>query len=96
MSKPQKRSLRKNNSLDLTDPSIVFTTYDLGISSALLCLGYELLHVNKTNPQKALFIFRKTKGIEEVSGQYFSDQLSVKARSFFDSIKALKNRLYSR
>jgi hypothetical protein len=79
----------------LNDPSIVFTIYDLGVSAALLCADFELLSVDKGNPKKALFRFRKVDGIEEITDQYFSDRLEVKARSYFDHLKALKNKLYS-
>ena len=82
--------------IPINDPSVVFTTYDLGVSTALLCAGFELLSVDKDNPQKALFIFKKERGIEEIVDQYFSDRLEVKARSYFDHLKALKNKLYSR
>ncbi len=77
------------------DPFYVWTTYDLGVSTALLCAGFELMSVEKTNPRKALFVFRKEVGIEETIDKYFSDRLEVKARSFFDHLKALKNKLYS-
>lgn len=73
----------------------VFTNYDLGLSAALLCAGFELLSVDKDNPRKALFVFRKQAGIEDIANRYFSDRLEVKARSFFDHLKALKNKLYS-
>ncbi len=79
----------------LDDPSFVFTTYDMGCSAALLCAGFELLSLNKEQPHKSLFVFRRADGIEDVVDGYWSDRLEVKARSFFDSIKALKNRLYS-
>ena len=82
--------------IPLDDPSVVFTTYDLGVSTALLCAGFVLLSVDKKdNPRKALFIFKKEDGIEDVADRYFSDRLEVKARSFFDNLKALKNQLYS-
>lgn len=82
--------------IPLDDPSVVFTTYDLGVSTALLCAGFQLLSVDKNdNPRKALFIFQKVDGIEDVADRYFSDRLEVKARSFFDHLKALKNKLYS-
>ena len=81
--------------IPLDDPSVVFTTYDLGVSTALLCAGFVLLSVDKENPRKALFIFQKDDGIEDVADRYFSDRLEVKARSFFDNLKALKNQLYS-
>src|SRR3970040_1788032 len=80
----------------LDDPSVVFTTYDLGVSTALLCAGFLLLSVDKnSNSRKALFVFQKSDGIEDVADRYFSDRLEVKARSFFDNLKALKNKLYS-
>lgn len=73
----------------------VFTTYDLGVSAALLCVDFELSSVNKENPRKALFIFKKIEGIEEAANKYFSNRLEIKARSYFDHLKALKNKLYS-
>lgn len=73
----------------------VFTNYDLGVSAALLCVGFELLSVDKANPRKALFVFKKQAGIEDIANRYFADRLEVKARSFFDHLKALKNKLYS-
>ena len=82
--------------IPISDPSLVFTTYDLGVSTALLCADFELLSVDKDNPQKALFIFKKEDGIEDTVDRYFSDRLEVKARSYFDHLKALKNKLYSR
>jgi hypothetical protein len=81
--------------IPLDDPSVVFTTYDLGVSTALLCAGFQLLSVEKDNPRKALFIFQKADGIKDIADRYFSDRLEVKARSFFDHLKALKNKLYS-
>ena len=77
------------------DPDLVFTTYDIGVSTALLCEGFELITLEKTNPKKALFVFRREEGIEEIANKYFSNKLEVKARSFFDHLKALKNKLYS-
>ena len=81
--------------IPLDDPSAVFTTYDLGVSTALLCAGFQLLSMDKKNVRKALFVFKKDDGIEDVADRYFSDRLEVKARSFFDHLKALKNKLYS-
>ena len=78
-----------------SDEVEVFTNYDLGVSAALLCAGFELLSVDKDNPRKALFVFKKQAGIEDIANRYFADRLEVKARSFFDHLKALKNKLYS-
>ncbi|MEX0924424.1 MAG: DUF5659 domain-containing protein [Candidatus Paceibacterota bacterium] len=77
------------------DSSSVFTTYDLGASAALLSSGYQLQGLEKTNSRKVLFVFKRDKEIEEHANKYFSNQLEVKARSYFDNLKALKNKLYS-
>lgn len=73
----------------------VWTTYDLGVSTALLCADFELLSLDRTNQKKALFVFRKAKKIDETANAYFADQLKLNVRSYFDQLKALKNRLYS-
>lgn len=86
----------KSKKISIGDPSSVFTTYDLGCSTALLCADFELLTVEKNDPRKALFVFRKQGVIEETANKYFADKLEVKARSYFDHLKALKNKLYSR
>lgn len=81
--------------IPLDDPSVVWTTYDLGISTALLCAGFELLSVDRENPRKAMFIFNRKAGIERIVNDYWTNRLEIKARSFFDNMKMLKNRIYS-
>lgn len=71
------------------------TTYDLGCSSAIISAGFELVSLDKLNPKKVQFIFRRELGIENIVNDYFADRLKVNARTFFDNIKMLKNRIYS-
>jgi len=94
MSKKLKK-IEEHQIIPIDDPSQVWTTYDLGCSAALLCAGFELLSLNRDNPYKSLFVFRRDDGIEKIVDLYWSDRLEVKARSFFDAIKALKNKLHS-
>lgn len=87
---------REAQYIPLDDPAYVWTTYDLNCSAALLCAGFELLTVDKgADARKSLFVFKKQDGLEGVVDLYWSDRLEVKARKFADTIKALKNRLYS-
>lgn len=72
-----------------------FYTFDLGCSAALISADFELLTLDKANPRKVQFIFRREVGIERVVDDYWADRLEVKARAFFDNIKMLKNRIYS-
>jgi hypothetical protein len=91
----QSNKAKPSRGISLDNPALIWTTYDLGVSAALLCADFELLAVQKNNPRKALFVFKKKSGIDEVANKYFSDRLEVKARSYFDHLKALKNTLYS-
>ena len=80
----------------LDDPSFVWTSYDLHCCAALLCKGFELLTMDKgADGRKSLFVFKREADIDAVVDDYWSDRLEVKARTFADTIKALKNRLYS-
>lgn len=71
------------------------TTFDLGCSAALVSSGFELVSLDKSDRKKVQFIFRREVGIERVVDDYWADRLEVKARTFFDNVKMLKNRIYS-
>jgi hypothetical protein len=73
-----------------------FSTFDLGLTSALFCLEHELHAVDKNNtPNKAQFIFRRDRTLERDIEAYWNGQLNLNARSYFDAIRCVKNRLYS-
>jgi len=72
-----------------------YLTYDLGCSSALVSSGFELVSLDKSNPKKVQFIFKREIEIDKVVDEYWADKLKVKARTFFDNTKMLKNRIYS-
>ena len=73
----------------------VYATYDLGCAAALVTADFALLTLDRANPRKVRFIFRREVGIEKVADDFWSDRLEQKSRSFWDNIKNLKNRLYS-
>ena len=73
-----------------------FSTFDLGLTSALFCLEHESYAVDKDNStSNAQFIFRRDKTIERDIEAYWNTQLKLNARSYFDAIRCVKNRLYS-
>ena len=78
-----------------TNEEIYYSTYDLGIASSLVSKGYELISLDKANRQKVKFIFQNEPGIDELVESYWIDKLEVKARTLFDNIRMLKNRLHS-
>jgi hypothetical protein len=75
--------------------NLQFLNYDIGLSSALTTLHYELLTLNRDNPRKIGFVFVRTPELEQTAQEYFAGRLMLDARSFFENIKMLKNRIYS-
>jgi hypothetical protein len=71
-----------------------YSTTDFGCSVALITLGYELVALDRSNPQRVQFMFQNENGIEEAVSAYWADRLETKTRSYFDNTKMLKQRLY--
>lgn len=80
-----------------------YTTYDLGLSASLVTYGAELVRIDKENPKKALFVFKgkinaglvSEHSTAEVAKSYFDGVLTLPALELVNSLKNLKNRLYS-
>ncbi len=82
--------------LEYLNPDEFWCTFDLGLCSALFCLEHELYAVDKDgNPNKAQFVFRRDKSLDKHVEEYWNDHLKLNARSYFDAIRCVKNRLYS-
>lgn len=70
-------------------------TFDLGLSAALICASFSLVSLDRENLRKVQFVFRRNDGMDDVIDAYWANRLEVKARTYFDTLKMLKNRLYS-
>lgn len=84
-----------NQDFDYLDYNKMFLTFDLGLASSLVSLGYELWNLEKSNPKKVQFIFKRAEGIDLAVNDYWQDRLKINARTLFDNQKMLKNRIYS-
>lgn len=73
--------------------SDLYITSDLSLAS-LLSLSYVLDHIDQTNPRRAVFVFRRDDGIDQLVEAFWSDQAQVSPRLYFSQIKYLKSRLY--
>lgn len=72
-----------------------FYTFDLGLATVLVTMRYELLDMDKSNPKKVRFEFKREKNIEKVMTDYFDDKIKLPAQTLFNNQKSLKNRIYS-
>jgi signal transduction protein with GAF and PtsI domain len=77
------------------DSNKYWSSHDLGCAAALVSLGFDLMALNKENPQKVKFIFKSTEDIEEVIKEYWNRGLQVDAQTYFNSLKSIKNQIYS-
>jgi hypothetical protein len=84
-----------NQDFDYLDYNKMFLTFDLCLATCLVTLGYELWHLDKTNPKKVQFIFKRAADIDSAVDNYWQNKLKLNARSLFDNQKMLKNRIYS-
>lgn len=76
-----------------------FETSDLGLAATLMCLnGIEYFDLKQTNNKKEfIFIFTSDKGLcEKYEEKYLLDKIEVKARFYFDNIRALKSLMNSK
>lgn len=77
------------------DPEAYWATYDLGVCCSLISLRYTIAHIDRENPRKVRFVFKRTPKLEKAVEGYFADKLSFNPRTLLDNQKMLKNMLYS-
>lgn len=71
-----------------------YITSDIGHASALLCKGYELIDLDKSNPNQVKFILFRSQGLDNSINNYWNDSLKVYARAFYENLKMLKTRIF--
>jgi hypothetical protein len=72
-----------------------FTTYDLGLSAALVAVGFALDQLDNADPRKVKFVFRRKSGLDAVIQNFWGNSCQVDAQTYFNALKMLKNRIYS-
>ena len=72
----------------------IFSTSDLALA-AILSIWFPLQKVDKRNPRRALFVFHRSKKLDNLLKKYWEKKLAIEPRQYFDQLKSLKARLYS-
>ncbi len=81
--------------IPLDDTLNYFYSYDLGCCAALVAAGYNVVSMDKHSSGRVQFVLKRSSGIDAALEAYWSASLMVDARTYFDSLKMLKTRLYS-
>ena len=72
-----------------------FTLSDFYLSAFLLAKGFQLLDIDKSSPQRALFIFKNREDREKLTEDFLFGRTQVEPKSFVSAIKELKQLLHS-
>jgi len=72
-----------------------FRTVDLSLASTIF-MFYPLEDVDKQNPRRAEFMFKRTQELDELIENFWRGELKIDPRAYFDALRAIKARLYDR
>jgi len=73
-----------------------YSVRDLGLAAALVSAGYTIANTEHEPSGRVYFVFTPSDLLTETINLYWSNQLTVLARTYNDNIKMLKNRIYAR
>lgn len=77
------------------EQSKTYETTDLALISVLLLFLPDSLEVvNRTNPHKVLFAFKRSGELDELVAKYWKRELKVEPQAFFNELKLAKVRIY--
>lgn len=70
-----------------------FQTTDLSLAG-VISLYYPLEFVDRTNFQKAQFVFKRDENLDKLVDSYWRSELSVEPQHYFAQLRFIKSRLY--
>ncbi len=71
-----------------------YQTSDLSLC-VTLSLWYPIEVIDRSNPRKATFLFKRDEKLDELLEVYWKRELKVEPQLYFQQLKAIKARLYS-
>lgn len=71
-----------------------FYSSDFPLCSVLLCCGFTLDSMDRSDKKRTTFIFQKTKELGQAIEAYWDRQLKVEPLALFESQRYLKSRIY--
>lgn len=69
-------------------------TSDLPLAT-VISLFYPLEAIDRQNPRKAQFIFKRNAKLDELIEKYWKGELKVEPQAYFNALRIIKARLYS-
>ena len=70
-----------------------YNTSDLALAT-MISLYYLLEAINRQNPNKAEFVFKRDESLDKLIESYWRGELTVEPQTYFNQLKIIKARLY--
>lgn len=72
----------------------MFVTTDFNTIVVLCYFDHKIETIDKENPKKVRFYFKKSKNLETILSKFWKKELLVEPIAFFSLIKEIKSRIY--
>lgn len=70
-----------------------YSSSDIGIVT-VISLYFPIDSIDKSNPQKAIFYFKREAGLDDLVANYWARRLQVEPQALLSQLKSIKTRLY--
>jgi hypothetical protein len=71
-----------------------YLTSDLALATTI-SLNFPIEDIDRSNPRKAVFVFRRSPELDALVDSFFTNQLKVAPQTFFNQLRDVKARLYA-
>lgn len=71
-----------------------YSTPDLALAAAI-SLWYPIEAIDKANPSKALFLFKRDESLNQLIETFWKQELRIEPQAYFNQLKVIKSRLYA-
>lgn len=78
------------------DDDDYFKSADLALVATLVEHDYSPIKLDRSNSHRVAFVFADSEKLQSVIDDYWADGLTVNPRTYFDTLKHLKTRIYAR
>lgn len=72
-----------------------FESADLALVAALVEHEFTPVRLDRSNSRRVLFLFGDTEALQDAVTDYWLDKLTVNPKTYFDTLKHLKSRIYA-
>lgn len=73
---------------------ITYLTSDLALATTL-SLQFPIEDIDRSNPRKAVFVFRRSQALEELVDAFFTNEFKIAPQVYFNQLRDVKARLYA-